>query len=99
MASYSGTVFPSQVEREERHVAFCLLHDDDHQDLKCRIANPIAFEEQDGYEVVNVLLETRDEYLHSDDFILNTLLCVRSALLYTLKRNFQSEDEVGFINS
>ena len=52
-------------------MAFCLLHDDDHQDLKCRIANPIAFEEQDGYEVVNVLLETRDEYMHSDNFILN----------------------------
>ena len=95
MASYSRTFFPSQVEREERHVAFCLLHDDDHQDLKCRIANPIAFQEQDGYEVVNVLLETRDEYLHSDNFILNpTLLCVRSALLYTLERNFQTEDEV-----
>ena len=94
MASYSRTFFPSQFEREERHVAFCLLHDDDHQDLKCRIANPIAFEEQDGYEVVNVLLETRDEYLHSDNFILNTLLCVRSALLYTLERNFQTEDEV-----
>ena len=80
-------------------MAFCLLHDDDHQDLKCRIANTIAFEEQDGYEVVNVLLETRDEYLHSDNFILNTLLCVRSALLYTLGRNFQTEDEVIHILS
>ena len=88
MASYSRTFFPSQFE-----------HDDDHQDLKCSIANPIAFEEQDGYEVVNVLLETRDEYLHSDNFILNTLLCVRSALLYTLERNFQTEDEVIHILS
>ena len=90
MSSYSRTFFPSQVEREERHVAYCLLHDADHQDLKCRIANPIAFEEPDGYEVVNALLEARDEYLHSGNFILNTLLCVRSAILYTLERNFRT---------
>ena len=60
---------------------------------------PIAFEEQDGYEVVNVLLETRDEFMHSDNFILNTLLCVRSALLYSLEGNFQTEDEVIHILS